>query len=143
MRRGISALAAVGAGLGTVTACGDDSQAVSLRDTETSTQRSGAHVGGTSAIADDARRIGVTARSFRFVPAQITVTAEEDIAIVLTSEDSLHDFKIDELSAHVVAETGQTAVGGCRTDQPGRYTFYCSVAGHRDAGMEGVVVVEA
>ena len=85
----------------------------------------------------------MTARSFRFAPDQTTVRAGEDIAIVLASQDSEHDFTVDELGAHVTAEAGTTAVGGLRADKPGRYTFYCSVAGHREAGMEGVLTVEA
>lgn len=96
-----------------------------------------------SPVADGARRIEVTGRSFEFDPPEITVTAGEDIAIVLTSEDLQHDFTIDELDAHVVAGAGDTDEGGFRADEPGRYTYYCTVAGHRDAGMEGTLVVEA
>lgn len=96
-----------------------------------------------SAVAAGARRIEVTATSFEFDPPEITVTAGEDIAIVLTSGDLLHDFTIDELDAHVKADSDETREGGLRADEPGRYTYYCSVAGHRDAGMEGTLVVEA
>lgn len=97
-----------------------------------------------SPVADGARRIEVTARSFEFDPGEITVTAGEDIAIVLTSEDLLHDFTIDELDAHVAADADETNEGGLHApDEPGRYTFYCTVTGHRDAGMEGTLIVEA
>jgi len=97
----------------------------------------------TSPVADGARRIEVAGRSFEFDPDEITVTAGEDVAIVLTSEDLLHDFTIDELDAHVAADADETNEGGLRADEPGRYTFYCTVAGHRDAGMEGTLIVEA
>lgn len=96
-----------------------------------------------SPVADGARRVRVDATSFEFDPDEITVTAGEDIAIALTAEDILHDFTIDELDAHVSADKGETAEGGLRADEPGRYTYYCSVAGHREAGMEGTLIVEA
>lgn len=96
-----------------------------------------------SPVADGARRVEVDATSFEFDPDEITVTAGEDIAIVLTAEDVLHDLTIDELDAHVAADKGETAEGGLRADEPGRYTYYCSVAGHREAGMEGTLIVEA
>lgn len=93
-------------------------------------------------MAAGARRVEVAGRSFAFTPAEITVKAGEDIAIVLSSRDSLHDLVLDEFDTHVAAQTGTTAVGGLRADKPGRYTFYCSVTGHRRAGMEGTLVVE-
>jgi plastocyanin len=96
-----------------------------------------------SPVAEGARRIEVTARSFEFDPDEITVTAGEDVAIVLTSEDLVHDFTIDELDAHVTADADETSEGGLRADEPGRYTYYCAVTGHRDAGMEGTLIVEA
>jgi plastocyanin len=98
--------------------------------------------GDPSPVADGAREIPVRADDFAFEPDEITVGAGEDIAIVLTSVDILHDFTIDELDAHVAADRGETATGGLRADDPGRYAFYCAVAGHREAGMEGTLVVE-
>ena len=95
-----------------------------------------------SDVASDARRIEVTATSFKFDPDEIRVAAGEDVAIILTSKDILHDFTIDELDAHVAAEPGQTAKGGVTAVKPGRYAYYCTVAGHRQAGMEGVLIVE-
>ena len=95
-----------------------------------------------SDVADDARRIEVTATSFEFDPDEIRVAAGESVAIVLTSEDILHDLTIDELDAHVAADRGETEEGGLTADEPGRYTYYCTVTGHREAGMEGTLVVE-
>lgn len=96
-----------------------------------------------SPVAEGARRVDVEATSFEFDPDEITVTAGEDIAIALTAQNILHDFTIDELDAHVSADKGETAEGGLRAEEPGRYTYYCSVAGHREAGMEGTLIVEA
>lgn len=95
-----------------------------------------------SEVAPGAREIEVTASSFAFDPDTIEVEAGEDVAIVLTSTDILHDFVIDDLDAHVSTGGGETATGGLRADEPGTYTFYCSVPGHREAGMEGTLVVE-
>jgi plastocyanin len=96
----------------------------------------------TTPVAEGARRIEVTARSFEFDPDELTVTAGEDVAIVLSSEDILHDFTVDGLDAHVAAEGDETVAGGLRADDPGRYTYYCTVPGHREAGMEGTLIVE-
>ena len=138
-----------------VAACGSDEDPAVQGNGETSMPMNddgmmddgdNGHMGGghneSSDVADDARRIEVTATSFEFDPDEIRVDAGENVAIVLTSEDILHDFTIDELDAHVAADRGETEEGGFTADEPGRYTYYCTVAGHRDAGMEGTLVVE-
>jgi cytochrome c oxidase subunit 2 len=135
-------------------ACGDTADTTSADMPMSDSGMDGAMGGGmghdgamghneSSPVADGARRIEVTATSFEFDPDEITVTAGEDVAIVLSSADLLHDFTIDELDAHVAADADETNEGGLHApDEPGRYSFYCTVAGHRAAGMEGTLVVE-
>jgi plastocyanin len=145
---------------GLLAACGSDNNDASSAglgsnsgaESSTTTMASeggGAHDGGemdhgmNTPVAADARPIDVSGSSFEFSPAQITVKAGEDIAIVLTSTDIQHDLTVESLDTHVSAKVGETAQGGLRADQPGRYAYYCTVSGHREAGMEGTLIVEA
>ena len=132
---------------GLLAACGsdDDSDETgmgSMDDTADRMDGMDADHGESSDVVEGARKIEVSASSFAFDPDEIEVKAGEDVAIVLTSTDILHDFTIDELDAHVDVDAGETATGGLRADEPGSYTFYCTVPGHREAGMEGTLVVE-
>jgi cytochrome c oxidase subunit 2 len=142
MRRISVGWLAILAGFGLVSACGDDEPEAATSSADGTISEAGGGHEGASPVADDARHVAVSGRSFEFDPEEITVRAGEDIAIVFSSEDSLHDFTIDDLDAHVAAEEDSTSIGGLRADEPGRYTFYCSVEGHREAGMEGILVVE-
>jgi plastocyanin len=85
--------------------------------------------------------VDVLAESFSFTPDEIDV-APGDFNIALTSEDQFHDFVIEDVDGLVEASSGDTEEGGFTIDEPGDYTFYCSVAGHRSSGMEGTLVVE-
>ena len=90
-----------------------------------------------------AREITVRAKSFKFKPKLITLAAGEDVTIALTSKDSLHDFVVQG-EGHIVAAKGKkTKRGGLRIDEPGTYKFWCSVSGHRRAGMQGTIVVDS
>jgi heme/copper-type cytochrome/quinol oxidase subunit 2 len=90
-----------------------------------------------------AREITVTASAFKFEPADIHVRAGEDVTIVLTATDTTHDFTIDELGFQVVATPGQVGRGSFHAPSTaGRHTAYCSVAGHRQAGMTATVIVD-
>jgi plastocyanin len=94
------------------------------------------------ALIEGAAEKVVTASAFRFEPAQLTVRAGQPINIALTSTDILHDFTVQGQDFHLAADAGQTTAGGLTIDQPGTYTVYCSVTGHREAGMELVLTVE-
>ena len=64
------------------------------------------------------------------------------ITVEFTNEAALgHDFRIDEIEAgtSVIAEGSESLTVEL---EPGEYTFFCSVPGHRDAGMEGKLIVE-
>jgi cytochrome c oxidase subunit 2 len=100
--------------------------------------------GSTSPTVPGAREIAVSATSFTFTPDEIHLRTGEDVTIVLAAADVEHDFTIDDLDVHVVAGPGSLGRGGIHAPAaPGRYTAYCSVSGHRAAGMEATVVVDA
>lgn len=125
-----------------LTACGDNGHFSRPIGPERHHMGGGMHRRAESTpVTDGARRIEVIATNFDFDPEEIFVTAGEDVAIVLTSRDLLHDFTIDDIEIHVTADRGETAVGGFRADRPGEYVFYCTIAGHRRAGMEGTLIV--
>lgn len=150
MRRTFFLVAAMIAATALLAACGDDGDSTSMNDSMGGMDHSsdtdmggmdGMDHGEASPVADGARRIEVSASSFQFDPETIEVDAGEDIAIVFSSEDTLHDFTVDEVDAHVASDEGETNEGGFTADEPGTYTFYCSVEGHREAGMEGTLMV--
>lgn len=102
----------------------------------------GGHDHENSAVSTGARTIAVTANDFAFTPERITASVGEAIAIDLTSVDIAHDLNVDAFDGHVYAEAGDTATGGFTASAAGEFDFYCSIPGHREAGMEGTLVVE-
>ncbi len=56
-----------------------------------------------------------------------------------------HDVAIEDSSGETVAETEVIAEGSDSATaelEPGEYTFFCTVPGHRQAGMEGTLTVK-
>ena len=56
-----------------------------------------------------------------------------------------HDVAIENSSGEEVGKTELIAEGSDSTTvnlKPGTYTFYCTVPGHREAGMEGTLTVK-
>jgi plastocyanin len=88
-----------------------------------------------------AQPLRVQARNFSFDPDTLQVTAGEEIALRLQSEDSSHDFAIDGLGTVADVSGGETTTARLRIDEPGKYTYFCTVPGHRDGGMEGTITV--
>lgn len=79
----------------------------------------------------------------RFEPKDLRVKVGETVALRLENRDpQRHYFDIDELNVHVAMPPGKSALALFRPTKPGTYTFYCSVPGHREAGMVGTLIVE-
>lgn len=97
--------------------------------------------GPSSAPVAGATELTVTAGALAFAPDQLEVRTGEAVNVALTSTDVLHDLTIDEVDFHLVADEAETAVGGVVFEQPGTYVAYCTVPGHRDAGMELPITV--
>jgi uncharacterized cupredoxin-like copper-binding protein len=78
-----------------------------------------------------------------FQPSSITIPADTETEFEFANTGaSLHDFAVDELGGVIIAlEPGQEG-SATITAPAGTYTFYCSVPGHREAGMEGTLTVE-
>lgn len=83
-------------------------------------------------------RLEVRATEMSYDPAAIAVAAGE-VEVVLHNDGTvLHDLRIGQEPFIVEAAPGETATA--RIDlEPGRYEIYCSIPGHREAGMEGVL----
>jgi uncharacterized cupredoxin-like copper-binding protein len=87
------------------------------------------------------QEVTVAAQDIYWEPAELTVQAGA-VSFILPNEGAaLHDFSIEELGIYVEMPPGTTQT--LEADIPaGTYEYYCSVPGHKDAGMVGTLVVE-
>ena len=87
--------------------------------------------------------VRVTLSDFRFAPAPIQVPANTMVAFQLTNSGSVeHDVTAMDLGLHLHVGTAQRVEEVVGPFKPGTYDIYCSVAGHREAGMVGRIVVK-
>jgi plastocyanin len=99
----------------------------------------GVGAGGTAVAAAKSGTIKVDARNFAFSPKNFKVKAGKKITITLHSKDSVHDFTIQGGDTVVEVGGGKTKTGSFKLAKPGKYIFYCSIPGHRAAGMQGTI----
>lgn len=104
-------------------------------------------------------------QDLNFEPSEFTAPAGEEVTVELATDETVeHDFTIegavdagqanggtggdhddgdtpetDLLVVHVAA--GQTGTGTFTINESGTYTVYCSVPGHREAGMEATLEI--
>jgi uncharacterized cupredoxin-like copper-binding protein len=86
----------------------------------------------------------VVATEFAFDPSSFTLPADTDVELTLENAGVVeHDIVVEELDDRelVFADAGETVTETVNLPA-GSYTIYCSIPGHRDAGMEGSLTVE-
>lgn len=131
------ALAAFG-----VAACGgddDESETTAAETTATTTAAGGGGGGGTVAFEADPNG------GLAYTETEVTAPAGDDTIDFTNDSSTPHDVTIEDEGGSQIAQT-DTIMGdstsATATLEAGTYTFYCSVDGHRDAGMEGTLTVE-
>lgn len=92
----------------------------------------------------EVREITVEGDEYSFSPESLSVTAEERISLTFKNMGNFpHNFTIDELGvATKTIAGGETNTVEFTAQTSGTFTFYCSVGGHRELGMEGDLEVE-
>jgi uncharacterized cupredoxin-like copper-binding protein len=83
------------------------------------------------------------ARDLSFSPRELSAGAATPVTLELQNSGRLvHNMTIDELAVKIVASPGKTTSLTIPSIAPGTYAFYCSVSGHRQAGMSGTLTVK-
>lgn len=88
--------------------------------------------------------VTVIGKEFKFVPNMIRVKAGEHVTIVFKDEGRLsHNLTIPDLGAHTpTIQSGAQATLRFTAQKAGTYPFWCTVPGHKEAGMRGEVRVQ-
>ena len=85
----------------------------------------------------------VEAGDLWFRPDELTIASQGTTTITLIDVGAaVHNLSVDELGLQVVAAPGRSSQVSIVDPKPGTYEFYCSVSGHRAAGMIGTLIVE-
>lgn len=85
--------------------------------------------------------VSLVAKEFEFTPSDITVDAPS-FSLELRNEGAIeHDFSVEDTDVKIFAKAAETATGEIEME-PGTYTFFCSIPGHREGGMEGTLTVK-
>lgn len=97
--------------------------------------------GGSSTLSFEADPGGQIA----YTETSATATAGEVKVEFKNPQPLTHDVAIEDSSGKTIGKTELIEEGSTSTTvdlKPGTYTFYCTVPGHREAGMEGKLTVK-
>ena len=112
--------------------------------------------------------ITVESMDYAYNPASVTVPASQPVTLTLNNTGAVeHDFVVDKINVtdveasdtgpaahhqmgdapeydlHFFARAGDTAVLNFTALEPGTYEVFCSIEGHKEAGMIGKLIVLA
>ncbi len=99
--------------------------------------------GGGGAASPSPVSVTLTATEFAFDPKTVNLPANTTATIVIKNAGTIeHDFTIDTPAVKIAAKVGATAEGQVGPLTAGTYDFYCSIPGHKEAGMVGTLEVK-
>lgn len=91
----------------------------------------------------ETKEFTVEGSEYKFSPASITVNKGDRVKITFKNVGSIgHNFVIGDLGVSTsTISPGSTDIVEFIAGKSGTFAFYCSVPGHRPAGMEGQIVI--
>lgn len=143
MRKASVLLVAIALALFGLAACGDDDDddggdETAAETTTTETTAGGGGGAGGAVELSTSEGISYDQPSAEAPAGTVTVTYDNQA-------DIPHDVTIEDESGQELGATDVITGSTAETTvdlAPGTYTFYCSVPGHRDQGMEGTLTVD-
>jgi plastocyanin len=89
------------------------------------------------------KEIEITNRGLVFSVSEMRVNVGDTVRVTFTNGGGRHDWVLDEFDGAQtdVIRAGQSQTVEFVADKAGTFEFYCSVPGHRQAGMYGTFVV--
>ncbi len=118
------------------------STAAATGTTSTSASTSSAAAGASNTLTDAADPSG----ALKFTKSTLTAKAGTVTINFTNSSPLAHNFTVQQGTSGPVVGATPTFMGGTKTLtlklKAGTYTFYCSVPGHRAAGMQGTLTVQ-
>ena len=86
--------------------------------------------------------IVLVATEFRFGPTKLTLPAGRSVTLVLKNEGKLEHDLVLAGDIKLNAKPGQTTRLAVTLATAGKSSFFCSIPGHKDAGMTGELLVQ-
>lgn len=98
----------------------------------------------TNAPTGPLKEFNITGKEYGFAPSTISVNAGESVKINFTNEGTTaHNLTIEKLNLTTkTIEPGKSDSITFTAGSAGTYTFYCSIDGHKNFGMEGSLEVK-
>lgn len=129
-------------------ACGGSSSSSSSSESsspETTSESSGGGEAGGGSGGGSALKVETAPSGLAYASDSATAKAGK-VTVDFTNDQPIpHDVAIESSGGEVIGQTETVAEGSDSTEvelEPGTYTFFCTVPGHREAGMEGTLTVK-
>lgn len=89
-------------------------------------------------------KLTVVGSEFAYSPSSLSFKAGEQVQITFSNNGKYpHNLVIRETGVSTkIIESGATEILNFTAPKAGSYSFYCSVAGHEEAGMKGGITVQ-
>jgi uncharacterized cupredoxin-like copper-binding protein len=99
--------------------------------------------GGLQAVeGPTAPTLELTATEMRYTPSSIAVARGEVRVVLHNKGQVIHDLHVEGTTPRLYTEAAPGATGTTTWSlRKGRYRIFCALAGHRAAGMEGILEV--